>query len=178
MKPVLNQMLNQVRRNKMSYLIEHCDAGFRVHGSSAVACYRYSTMEAAQLVVDNLRRTEEIRIRLGRSAVGSFLGWLPRLSRGEYEKLCLDEQLVPLSDDECRYLADYCSPSLSEKFWVEQILAGSRGCAIPKHIEAPPVYVASRSQWGNLGLRYDENCERCGKAATVDNSSGMCRKCH
>ena len=33
-------------------------------------------------------------------------------------------------------------------------------------------------RWGERGVRYDESCGRCGQDTDVDNTSGLCARCH
>src|SRR3990167_6279805 len=35
-----------------------------------------------------------------------------------------------------------------------------------------------KSTWGNHGIRYDEDCDSCGRCSEVDNNSGRCQRCH
>ena len=34
------------------------------------------------------------------------------------------------------------------------------------------------TSWGKNGIRYDEDCDRCGRGGEVDNNSGCCRRCY
>lgn len=38
----------------------------------------------------------------------------------------------------------------------------------------PPI---TKKRWGSSGIRWDEDCERCGRTGQVDNNTGLCRKC-
>ena len=38
--------------------------------------------------------------------------------------------------------------------------------------------LAPRDAFGAHGIRYDEECNHCGREGEVDNDSSLCRRCH
>jgi hypothetical protein len=41
----------------------------------------------------------------------------------------------------------------------------------------PQTIAKPKRAWGSSGIRYDEDCERCGRNGQVDNDSGLCKRC-
>lgn len=114
----------------------------------------------------------------------------PELSRREYEQACRTLGIEALGDDkktgcECygvlygsftfpEYSADHCL-GMALAFRRLRGIRAERAAiekAVPKRARAP-----EPRAWGASGTRYDERCDGCRRVQTVDNSTGLCRRC-
>jgi hypothetical protein len=105
------------------------------------------------------------------------------LTRRNYEALARKLRVKVLSDKEIdsygiRY-GDFTYPQYKAPHIMAMALAFRRLKALDEEPREPrEVLPGKPAPWGSGGVRYDEACDRCGRIGEVDNTTGLCRRCH
>lgn len=112
------------------------------------------------------------------------------LSRQDYEALCAEFKIVPLSDDkldtyEMHYgdfgMSHYHTKPENREIGIAQTIHQRRYCALKAGQEAKVIQhpdIKCSHAWGTYGVRYDEACDVCGQIGKADNITGCCTVHH
>lgn len=148
----------------------------------------FPLVQAAQEIHDEVSRELALSISSDIDERVQFLSSLRQsLSRSDYEAKCEEFGIVPQDDAKTlKYsfgvFADHhYAQAENFKSGVAGQLAQGRAWAIDAEAKQQPQKFSTQGEdirpWGAVGIRYDEECDKCGKIGEVDNSTGICEKC-